>query len=96
MEQTETAVKILPFWGRITLVESPVDEEQHKSGLVLPHSVDEGVHRGVVQSVDQFHHEEVESITDLRPGTVVYYRAGTKILDVVVVNRSDILAYESE
>jgi co-chaperonin GroES (HSP10) len=97
-EQTEAerGTRLLPFWGRITVLPSPVDEEQRESGLVLPHRFegDEGVRRGVVLHVDQLRHEEAESVAQLVPGTVVYYRSGTPILDVVVVERKDVLVFE--
>lgn len=91
-----TIANVLPYWGRVTLSESPVDETELGSGLVLPHKHDQdgGVSRGIVLAVDRLRDEPTESGTDIAPGTVVYYRNGVTILDVVVVERRDILAYE--
>lgn len=95
--------KLRPFWGRVMLVESHVDEEQLKSGLIVPISdITSDLSRGVVQHIDKVWHEatsasESSALADaLVPGTVVYYRNGWKIGDVIVVEMSDIIAIEVE
>lgn len=87
-----------PFWGRVAVAPSPVDETQRPSGLVVPDKFDGdgGVERGIVVGVDRFNVETAESMEDLEPGTPVWYRNGTRVRDVVIVDRADILAYETE
>lgn len=100
MEAETLVPTVRPFWGRATLIESPVDESELESGLVLPHTFDGdgGVKRGVIQDVDPFwdeipSHEHVRE--NLKPGTVVFYTGGTRIRDVVVVQMIEILAFET-
>lgn len=92
-----TIAKILPFWGRVSVIPSPVDEAQLDSGLVVPmtYDGDDDIRRGVVQAIDLASNEQMESPELLVPGTVVYYRNGVRILDVIVVERNDIIAYEA-
>lgn len=100
--------RILPFWGRVTIVESPIDEEETTSGLVIPRSAlasgapDDGpvARRGIVQSVefDIYHEGEPARIAaeKLTPGMVVYFRKPTRIgADLLAVEFNDVLAYES-
>lgn len=89
-------VSVRPFWGRVAVAPSPVDETQRPSGIVVPDKFDgdSGVERGVVVCVDPLRVEDVESIEELTPGTPVWYRNGVRIRDVVIVDRRDILAYE--
>lgn len=89
---------VQPFWGRVAVAPSPVDEEQNASGLIVPHRYDgdDGVKRGVVVAVDALRVEQTESVEDLLPGTVVWYRNGVKVRDVDIVDRCDVLAYERE
>lgn len=94
------AAAIRPFWGRVTVQESPVDETETPSGLVLPmqHEGDDGVVRGVVLHCSDW--SAIGLTTDaaalLAPGTVVYYpaKAGLKISGVVILHHADVLAYE--
>ncbi len=88
--------RLRPFWGRIMVIPSSLDEEQRASGLILP-VVGESytpVRRGVVAHVDKVRHELADSIDELVPGTVVYYIDGLRIADAVMLNRSEIVAYE--
>lgn len=88
--------KVQPFWGRVAVAPSPVDETQLPSGLVVPDKFDgdSGVERGVVAAVDRLNVEHAESMEELTEGTVVWYRNGVRIRDVVIVDRADVLAYE--
>jgi hypothetical protein len=88
--------EIRPFWGRVTVIESPLDEAQRESGLILPITGIE-LKRGIVLSIDHVWDEHLPGYPvgeTLPEGTPVYYRAGIKIGDVVVVDLNDVLAYE--
>lgn len=93
--------KVKPFWGRATVMASPVDEEQLQSGLILPVKLDEthGVKRGVLVDVDRHWDDATPGrlVSDqIRTGMAVYYRNGIQIGDVIVVEMGDIIAYEEE
>lgn len=85
---------VKPFYGRVTVAESTVEEEQRQSGIVIPirHEGSDTFHRGVL--LDVANDPPHPGGEELRPGMVIYYRIGTKIGDVIVVNLSEILAYE--
>lgn len=89
----EEAPTVMPFWGRAVIAPSPVDEHQTKTGLIVPHKYDggDGFERGVLLAVGQ----DDTNAAPLEPGMVVYYRRGVRILEVVVVDLQDILAYEA-
>jgi hypothetical protein len=94
---------LVPFWGRVTVLPSPVDEEQLPSGLIVPIRHDESrdvCDRGIVLAVDQTYHDLsgpwAEYALRLTPGIVVHFRRGVRIGEAVVVDIDDILAYESE
>jgi hypothetical protein len=97
-EQTLTMRDVRPFWGRATLMESPVDDAQRPSGLIVPMGKDAGsdVKRGVLLHIDE-HWDESQLVSDqLKPGMAVFYRGGVSIADVIVVEMNEILAYELE
>lgn len=98
--ETEITMKQLrPFWGRLTVMESPVDEEQRTSGLVVPIAFDgdAGIKRGVVLYLDDTYRDDGHKLEERIPaGTPVYYKGGTKIGDVVILEPEEILAYEAE
>lgn len=97
--ETEIMAKLVrPFCGhgRATVQESPVDEAQRDSGLVVPLSFDgdDGVKRGVLLNVAP--DPGTYAGDPLPRGTVVWYRGGVRIQDVVVVDLANILAYEAD
>lgn len=92
----ETKLKIKPFCNSVSVLPSPVDEEQRASGIIVPISYDEGVNvaRGVIIDVGACHCESWES---LRSGIVVYYRGyGIKVGELIIVDHDAIVAYEEE
>jgi co-chaperonin GroES (HSP10) len=100
--QSSVAAALRPFWGRVTVSESTVDETATDSGLVLPlkHTDDDGILRGIVlhcsdRSAVGFTCDAADHLT---PGTVVYYAsaAALKIAGVVILHHADVLAYEEE
>jgi hypothetical protein len=90
-------LSLRPFWGRILVLPSSVDEHERASGLIVPNEYegDDHVRRGVVTHVDRWRAEPISSPEDLVPGTVVYYRGGVRVLDAIVLERNEILAYEA-
>lgn len=91
---------ILPFWGRATLMESTVDETQTEGGLIVPIAFDgdDGLKRGVVLAVDNPWDEGTtyhRAVAEIEVGTVVYYRGGTRIRGVIVVDMNEIVAFEA-
>lgn len=97
--QNELTLKdIRPFWGRVAVVESPVDEAQRESGLLVPmkHDGHQTFRRGVVVHVDGewSDPDRTNSANQLPPGTVVYFTGGHLIVDVYIVDMNEILAYE--
>lgn len=98
---TDVAVRVKPFYGRIAVAPSPVDETQAKSGLIVPFTeMDDHLNRGVVTDIDAVYDESFGSYrygTMLRPGVVVWYRGeGNRVGDVIIVDACDIFAYEEE
>lgn len=103
---SETSVaqrQLRPFWGRVTVLESPVDEEERESGLIVPLLAVQGekvdpVHRGVVLHIDQTYHDTEGHwnayARQINSGTVVYFKDGRRILDTWVVDIADVLAFE--
>lgn len=92
--------KLRPFYGRVAVMDSPVDEEQRGSGLIVPVK-GEGFQRGVVLEYDSLGEDNAytTAVIDagvLVPGTVIFYRSGVRIGDVTVVELSEILAYEAD
>jgi co-chaperonin GroES (HSP10) len=97
--QERTMKKIKPWWGRLTVMESPVDEEQRDSGIIVPlkHEESAPFKRGVLLDIDDFWRTDGKQVADIiEVGTVVYYLNGILIGDVTIVDPGDILAYESE
>lgn len=97
---TDVGKLLRPFWGRVTVIESPVDEED-RNGIIVPLTRDEGGDflRGVVQHVDQTYHDMdswAEYVRKIAPGTVVFFRKGVRIRDSYVVEIADILAFEAD
>jgi co-chaperonin GroES (HSP10) len=94
------AAALRPFWGRVTVSESPVDEEQRESGLVVPHrhEGDDGIIRGIVLHCSERSALGLtcDAADHLLPGTVVYYpkAAALRIAGVVILHHADVLAYE--
>jgi hypothetical protein len=93
---TPTMVGLRPFWGRVTVLPSPVDEIQRDSGVIVPITGawdDEGTRpfeRGIVLHVAAC---GVPAEAALPEGSVVYYESGDRIGDVVVVKFQDIVAF---
>jgi hypothetical protein len=99
-------VETLPFWGRITVVESVVDAEQTPSGLIVPPaafagSVDDGkpARRGIVKAIDAdiFREGTAERACadKITPGVLVYFRNPKRLHgELLAVDLADILAYE--
>lgn len=97
MDAAETSTTNLrPFWGRIMVIPSIANEQERVSGLIVPMEWegDEEVRRGVVIHVDRLRDATYESTTEIEPGVVVYYQGGVKVLDTVVLERHEILAFE--
>jgi hypothetical protein len=85
-----------PYYGRIAVLESIVDEVARPSGLVVPFEMDPNVKRGVISHVDYVDDSEAEEYVKerLAPGVVVYYMGGVSISDITFVQSSEIIAYE--
>lgn len=104
MSEKKSAVmhKTRPFYGRIMCIDSPVDESQLESGLIVPLKLDDSVlTRAIVIHHDKHftEHSSDQSYpyTDLIPvGTVIWYLVGKVIGDVVIVDVDDIYAYEED
>ena len=99
--EAQARTPLRPFWGRVSVLPSPVDEEQRESGLVVPlrYEGDQNVARGIVEAVDETgsHPDLVNAYEVIRPGTVVYYRDDDKlprIRGLVLLAIGEILAYE--
>lgn len=88
---------VRPFYGRVTVSPTKGDvEEQTASGLIVPVTGNDGERflRGILLHVAA--DPPPGSGADvLEPGMVIFYRRGTRILDVVVVDLPDIIAYEA-
>lgn len=97
-EHTITMRNVRPFWGRVTVLESPVDEEQRESGLIVPIQDARGdtCKRGIIREIDgSWDDPRGRAMAELiGPGTPVYYRGGEKIGDLIILELQDILAYE--
>jgi co-chaperonin GroES (HSP10) len=95
-ETEATTANLRPFWGRIMVIPSSVDEHERRSGLIVPmeYEGDEQVRRGVVVHIDNWRAEPTETARDLLPGTIVYYKGGVRVADAVILERNEILAYE--
>lgn len=92
-----------PFWGRVLIADSPADEEQRESGLVVPLHHDgqkDEFRRGVVVHIDQTYHDLTswgDYARQIDSGTPVFFRRGVKIgIDTWVVDIDDILAFEAD
>jgi co-chaperonin GroES (HSP10) len=100
--QSSVAAALRPFWGRVTVSESPVDEAETPSGLLLPlkHEEDDGILRGIVLNCSDRAAAgyTCDAADHLTPGTVVYYSAlaALKIAGVTILHHADVLAYEDE
>lgn len=97
--------RLRPYWGRITMSDSPVDEEQTESGLIVPlkaNGEDSSLKRAVVMEThlqawenDDTHHACVE---ELEPGRVVWYDSSServfRLGETVICWPGDIVALE--
>lgn len=98
--QSRVALALRPFWGRVTVSESTVDETETPSGLVLPmkHEDDDGILRGVVLHCSDRNPGGLtcDAADHLLPGTVVYYSAmaALRVAGVTILHHADVLAYE--
>jgi co-chaperonin GroES (HSP10) len=97
---TSVGQRVRPFWGRVAIMESPVDQEQRPSGLIVPlkhEEIEETCRRGVVLHIDQRYHE-LDGwgvyAQQIDAGTVVYFTKGVRVGDTWIVDISDVLAYE--
>lgn len=93
--------KMRPFFGRVMVMPSPVDEAQRESGLVIPmaYEGDDGIKRGVVAGIDDAFDEAYAeySFHEIIPiGTVVYYTGGITIQGYVFLGGKEIIALEVE
>lgn len=91
-----TMRKLRPFNGRVTLIESAVDDEERASGLIVPvGGIGSTVRRGVILHVD-----DMLDVTDprLAPGVPIYYHAhdAVQVADVYLLDHQAILAYETD
>jgi co-chaperonin GroES (HSP10) len=98
LPETIAPKTIRPFWGRVSVLPSPVEETERPSGVIVPMKFDgaDDVKRGVVLAVDDdwVEPERKRAAELLPPGTVVYYKGGTRIHDVVVLGMAEIVAFE--
>jgi len=104
MEISDTAKMIRPFWGRVALLPSPVDEYERASGLVVPDHYDGshesghvGIYRGIVIAIDP-NTEAIPGFPSaewLPVGTVCWYTSGGyTVRDTVIIAPEDIIAIE--
>lgn len=92
--EVQTDAQVKPFWGRVSVANTPVDEHQRDTGLILPFgSIEDHLVRGVVVAVDSAYENSTYAGV-LQPGMIVWYRAGRRILDVTIVDFEDIYAYQ--
>lgn len=91
IEQEITMKQLRPFWRRVTVLPSPVDEAHRSSGMIVPITVDAGIARGVVVDV-----AEGWGGHGIGVGTVVYYfqTNAIQIGDLLVVDLEDVMAFE--
>ncbi len=98
----QRSAPVVPFWGRVTVVESPVDESQRDSGLILPSNYREeeevDVRRGVVLAVDHGYWDAnphaSEYVHRIDSGTVVFFTGGIRIGDAWVIQIHEIIGFE--
>lgn len=98
MDEVMVLKKLRPFWGRIAIIETDVDQEERESGLIVPIDKPDNIKRGVVQHVDK-HDQDSDGSREylderISVGAVVYFTGGIKISDLWIVDRNDIIAYE--
>jgi hypothetical protein len=91
---------VRPFWGRATVIESPVDETERQSGLIVPHrhEGDDDVRRGVILDIDRVFDDGSapgKSSEQIDKGMVVYFQGGVQVLDVIVLRMDEIVAFEA-
>ena len=86
-----TMHRLRPFTGYVTVIESDVDEEQRKSGLIVPLG-GSSLRRGVVLHVSADAQDSLAAAL-LPEGTVVYFQHGETVADVVIVPLLSIVAY---
>lgn len=87
--------ELRPFFARATVSPTPVDSSETESGIVVPLNFSgrsDDYERGVLLHVANEPPQLGAEL--LEPGMVVYYRGGTRIQDVVVVELCNIIAYE--
>lgn len=93
VQHTPTMVALRPFWGRVTVLPSPVDEVERESGVIVPLGREHSDYdRGIVLHVATCG-IMADALDILQEGMVVYYEHGATIGDVIVVNISDVVAY---
>lgn len=80
-----------PFWRRVTVLPSPVDEAHRNSGMIVPITVENGYKRGVVVDIN-----ENWAGYGIQTGTVIYYfdGNGVQVGDLTVVDLEDVIAFE--
>lgn len=89
--------QLRPFWGRLMVLPSPVDQAELPSGLIVPINGMQGAERGVVYQSDIAYDEAYPGYdisTILPVGTVVYFKGGVRIGEYVFVTGQEIYAYE--
>lgn len=93
MMLVKSSTLVRPFCNAVAVIESPVDEEQRDSGIIIPLPGDERHHvrRGVITHLGSCNCEDWKLLEE---GTVIYYVRGIKINDVMIVDHDDIVAYE--
>jgi co-chaperonin GroES (HSP10) len=95
MQRLQKGLK--PFWGRVMVLPSPVDEAQLPSGLIVPINGKGDAERGVVVAADEAYDEAYPGydISKILPvGTIVYYEHGVQIGEYIFIEGRDIYAFE--
>lgn len=101
MSQTLIMHKVRPFWGRVLVMDSVVDQEETASGIIVPvQDESSDLTRAIVVNHDPYYvvnpsmanYPQVEL---LPIGTVVWYARGRKVGDVVIIDVDDIWAFEA-
>jgi co-chaperonin GroES (HSP10) len=87
-----------PYYGRIAVLPSDVDEEERPSGIIVPFELEDGLQRGVVLDIDILEGDLSEEYRSARisVGSVVYFHGGWKIGDTYFIDSQDIIAFEAQ
>lgn len=92
--EVKTDAQVKPFWGRVSVADTPVDEHQRDTGLILPFgTIEDHLTRGIVVAVDDAY-QDSQYAGRLQPGMIVWYARGRRILDVTIVDFEDIYAFQ--